>query len=94
MLAQGDVPGAIVVLEEAEEFVQRQNFAFRMPNVAEAQVLTLLRQGDLAAAATLAQKYELPLSQAPGIPGAGRRFSSIGGVGAVAPADGRKGLAR
>ncbi|MEZ4713059.1 MAG: hypothetical protein R3A44_38070 [Caldilineaceae bacterium] len=48
LLAQGDVPGAVVVLEEAEEFVQRQNFAFRMPNVAEAQVLTLLRQGDLA----------------------------------------------
>lgn len=64
MLAQGDVPGAVAVLEEAETFVRRHNFAFRMPNVAEAQVLTLLRQGDLTAAATLAQKYELPLSQA------------------------------
>ena len=64
MLAQGDVPGAVVILEEAEEFVHRQNFGFRMPTVAEAQVLTLLRQGDLAAAATLAQKHELPLSQA------------------------------
>ena len=31
-----------------------------MPTVVEAQVLTLLRQGDLAAAATLAQQYDLP----------------------------------
>jgi LuxR family maltose regulon positive regulatory protein len=51
-------------LEEAEEFVHRQHFEFRMPTIAAAQVLTLLHQGDLAAAATLAQKYELPLSQA------------------------------
>ena len=64
MLAQGDVPGAVVVLEEAEAFVHRHKFEFRMPTVAEAQVLTLLRQGDLAAAATLAQQYDLPLSQA------------------------------
>lgn len=63
-LAQGDVPGAVVVLEEAEEFVHRHNFEFRMPTVAEAQVLALLHQGDLAAAATLAQQYELPLCQA------------------------------
>lgn len=64
LLAQGDVPGAVTALAEAEAFVQRQNFKFRMPDVAAAQVLTLLRQGDLAAAATLAQKHELPLSQA------------------------------
>ena len=35
-----------------------------MPEVAAAQVLVLLRQGDLAAAAQLAQTHELPLSQA------------------------------
>lgn len=64
LLAQGDVPGAVDALAEAEAFVHRQNFAFRMPDVAEAQVLTLLRQGNLAAAATLAQKHELPRSQA------------------------------
>jgi LuxR family maltose regulon positive regulatory protein len=37
---------------------------FRMPDVAAAQVLTLLRQDDLAAAAQLAEKHELPISQA------------------------------
>ena len=37
---------------------------FRMPDVAAAQVLTLLRQGDLAAAAKLAAQHDLPVSQA------------------------------
>jgi LuxR family maltose regulon positive regulatory protein len=63
-LAQGDVDGAAAVLDEAEEFVRRHDFVFRMPDVAAAQVLTLLRQGDLAAAAHLAQRHELPISQA------------------------------
>jgi LuxR family maltose regulon positive regulatory protein len=36
----------------------------RIPEVAAAQVLTLLRQGYLAAAAHLAQAHGLPLSQA------------------------------
>jgi LuxR family maltose regulon positive regulatory protein len=40
------------------------NFVFRMPDVAAAQVLTLLRQGHLAAAARLAERHELPISQA------------------------------
>ncbi len=64
MLARGDLPGAVEVLGEAEEFVHQHNFEFRMPKVAETQVLTLLYQGDLAAAGSLAQKYDLPLSQA------------------------------
>ena len=64
MLAQGDVPGAATVLAEAETFVHRNHFEFRMPQIAAAQVRTLLRQGQPAAAATLAQKHALPLSQA------------------------------
>src|SRR5262249_54729160 len=40
------------------------NFVYRMPEVAAAHVLMLLRQGDLAAAAHLAQAHDLPLSQA------------------------------
>src|SRR5207248_7937920 len=63
-LAQGDVSGAAAVLEEAEAFVRRHSFVFRMPEVAAAQVLILLHQGHLAAAAHLAQTHELPLSQA------------------------------
>ena len=64
MLARGDVSGAATVLAEAEAFVQRYHFEFRMPQIAAAQVCTLLRQGEPAAAASLAQKHGLPLSQA------------------------------
>ena len=64
MLAQGDVSSAVTVLEEAEEFVHQNNFEFRMPNVATAQVLTLLRGGDLEKAAQLAETHDLPLSKA------------------------------
>ena len=63
-LAQGDVAGAAALLTEAEQFVRRHKFMFRMPDVAAAQVLTLLRQGNLAAAAHLAEKHDLPISQA------------------------------
>jgi len=63
-LAQGDVSGAAAVLDEAEAFVRRHRFVFRMPEVAAAQVLTLLHQGHLAAAAHLAHLHDLPISQA------------------------------
>ncbi|HYT28268.1 MAG TPA: LuxR C-terminal-related transcriptional regulator [Ktedonobacteraceae bacterium] len=63
-LAQGDVAGAAALLAEADRSARQQNFVYRMPEVAAAQVLTLLRQGHLAAAAHLAQTHELPLSQA------------------------------
>jgi LuxR family maltose regulon positive regulatory protein len=63
-LAQGAVAGAVAVLDEAEAFVRRQGFVFRMPDVAAAQVLTLLRQGHLDAAAQLAQTHDNPISQA------------------------------
>src|SRR6266571_3711586 len=63
-LAQGDVSGATAVLDEAEAFVRRHSFVFRMPDVAAAQVLILLHQGNLAAAAHLAQTHDLPISQA------------------------------
>ena len=63
-LAQGDLPGAVAVLDEAEAFVRQHNFMFQMPEVAEAQVLTLLRQGQRVAAAHLAQTHNLSLGQA------------------------------
>src|SRR2546421_9015813 len=63
-LAQGDVPGAAAALDEAEAFVRRHRFVFRMPDVAAAQVLLLLDLGHLAAAAHLAQTHDLPISQA------------------------------
>jgi ATP/maltotriose-dependent transcriptional regulator MalT len=63
-LVRGDVDGAAAVLDEAEAFVRQHHFDHRMPDVAAAQVLLLLRQGSLSAAAELAQTYQLPLSQA------------------------------
>ena len=63
-LAQGDLLGAVTALDAAEAFVRRHHFVFRMPDVAAAQVLILLRQGHLAAAAQLAATHKLPISQA------------------------------
>jgi LuxR family maltose regulon positive regulatory protein len=63
-LARGDVDGAAAMLAETSQTARRQTFVHRIPEVAAAQVVTLLRQGDLAAAAHLAQTHGLPLSQA------------------------------
>jgi LuxR family maltose regulon positive regulatory protein len=63
MLARGDVPSAVTALEEAEAFVHQHNFEFRMLTVVTAQVLTLLRRGNLEEAAHLAETYDLPLSR-------------------------------
>ena len=63
-LAQGDVAEAATILTQADQFVRQHNFMHRMPEVAAAQVLTSLHQGDLAAAAYLAEKHELPISRA------------------------------
>src|SRR5260370_36863035 len=63
-LARGDVASAIALLAKAEQFVRQHNFVHWMPEVAAVQVLTLLHQGNLAAAAHLAQTHDLPLSQA------------------------------
>ncbi|GHO42091.1 LuxR C-terminal-related transcriptional regulator [Ktedonospora formicarum] len=63
-LAWGDVSNAATVLSQASQSAQQHNFVARMPEIADAQVLTFLRQGHLTAAVHLAQAHELPLSQA------------------------------
>ncbi len=63
-LAQGDVAGAFAMLAETAQSVRQNNFVHREPEVAAAQVMVLLKQGNRAAAADLAWKYELPLIQA------------------------------
>ena len=63
-LAQGNVTGASALLAQASQSARQNNFVARLSEVAAAQVLTLLRQGHLAAAADLAEMYILPLSQA------------------------------
>jgi LuxR family maltose regulon positive regulatory protein len=63
-LAQGDVAGAAAMLAETEQSVRQNNFVHRIPEVAAAQVLVLLRQGDLPKAAHIAQTHDLPFSLA------------------------------
>jgi len=63
-LAQGDAAGAAALLAEVGQSARQQNFVYRIPEVAAAHVLTLLRQGNLTAAAHLAHLHELPISQA------------------------------
>ena len=63
-LAQGDISGAATILTSAEQSAQQHNHVYQIPDVAAAQVLTLLDQGNLVDAAQIAQTYELPLSQA------------------------------
>ena len=63
-IAQADLAGAEAILAEAEQATQQNNFVYRLPEVAAAQGLLLLRQGNLAAAAHLAQIYDLPIIQA------------------------------
>jgi LuxR family maltose regulon positive regulatory protein len=63
-LAQGDVAGATLLVSKAERFLRQHSSMHRMPEVAAAQVLALLHQGDLNAAGDLAEKHALPLNQA------------------------------
>lgn len=63
-LAQGDIAEAAAMLAETEKSVRQNNFVQRIPEVAAVQVLVLLRQGNLSAAAHLVQIHDLPISQA------------------------------
>ncbi|HVU65881.1 MAG TPA: LuxR C-terminal-related transcriptional regulator [Ktedonobacteraceae bacterium] len=63
-LARGEVSDATALLAEASQSAQQRNVVNRMPEIAAAQVLAFLRQGNLPAAAHLAQTYQLPLARA------------------------------
>jgi len=63
-LARGDANNALHILAQAEQTVRQRNFTKRLPDIATAQVFTLLRQGNLGAAAELVRQYDLPMSQA------------------------------
>lgn len=63
-LAQGDAAGAAAILAKASQSARQHNFVYPIPEIPALQVLTLLRQGNLAAAAHLAQTHNLPISQA------------------------------
>jgi LuxR family maltose regulon positive regulatory protein len=63
-LAQGDIAEATALLAAAGQAARQNNFVARLPDVVEAQVVLLLRQGKLAAAAHLAERHDIPLSRA------------------------------
>jgi LuxR family transcriptional regulator, maltose regulon positive regulatory protein len=63
-LAQGEVDSAATYLAQAEQFVRLHNFVHLVPEVAAAQVITMLHRGNLTSAAHLAGTHELPISQA------------------------------
>jgi LuxR family maltose regulon positive regulatory protein len=63
-LAQGEVAGAAAMLAEASQSARQSSVVARLPEIAAAQVLTFLRQGNVVAAAQLAEQHDLPLSQA------------------------------
>ena len=63
-LARGDPAGAAALLAKAGETARASNFVNQIPHIAAAQVDTLLRQGNPAAAAQVAQSHDIPMSRA------------------------------
>jgi LuxR family transcriptional regulator, maltose regulon positive regulatory protein len=63
-LARRDLEGAASMLEQTAREAQERRFVHRLPEVTAAQVPVLLMQGDIAGAADMAQRFDLPLSRA------------------------------
>jgi LuxR family maltose regulon positive regulatory protein len=63
-LARGDLVGAASFLAQAEQNTRQKDFAVRLPDIAASQVLIHLYQGNIGAAAQIAQQNDLPLLQA------------------------------
>ncbi|MFQ5401536.1 MAG: LuxR C-terminal-related transcriptional regulator, partial [Anaerolineae bacterium] len=61
---QGDATGALTTLAEAEQFVRQRHFEHWVDEITAVRSQILLHQGDLTAAAQLAETHDLPLSQA------------------------------
>jgi LuxR family maltose regulon positive regulatory protein len=63
-LAVGDATEALTTLAETDQFVQQHHFGHWAEEITAVRIQTLLHQGNLAAAAQLAQAHDLPISQA------------------------------
>ncbi|KTD85948.1 LuxR C-terminal-related transcriptional regulator [Paenibacillus etheri] len=61
---QGEEDCTAICLAKTEHFAHQHQFLVQLPDLAAAHVHSLLRLGDLEAAALEAQKYELPISGA------------------------------
>ena len=62
--ARGDVDRAATMLAAAEQAARREDFTLLLPDAVAARVVTLLRQGQVTAAAQLAEGQDLPLCRA------------------------------
>jgi len=62
--ARGDIESVTEKIKTAERFVEQHHFDHLIPDVAALQILVMLKQGNVVQAADLAEKHELPLSQA------------------------------
>ena len=63
-LARGDAAGALTTLAEVEQFVQQHHFGHWDGEITAVRIQTHLHQGNLTAAAQLAESHDLPLSRA------------------------------
>jgi LuxR family maltose regulon positive regulatory protein len=63
-LARGDATGAERYLAQAEQSMHQKNHTLRLPDIAATRASIHLYRGNTAAAAQLAQQYDLPLLQA------------------------------
>jgi LuxR family maltose regulon positive regulatory protein len=63
-LARGDVAGAAHFLAEAEQNIREKEYAFRLPDINNQQVLIHLFNGNVCDAVQLAQKSDCPLTKA------------------------------
>jgi LuxR family maltose regulon positive regulatory protein len=63
-LAQGGAAEALTTLAETDQFVQQHHFGHWAGEITAVRIQALLQQGNLVAAAQLAQAHDLPISQA------------------------------
>lgn len=63
-LAQGDTTGALAALAEADKFAQQHHFGHWVGEITAVRIQTFLHQGNLTAAAQLAEAHDFPVSQA------------------------------
>ncbi|MDQ3654849.1 MAG: LuxR C-terminal-related transcriptional regulator, partial [Chloroflexota bacterium] len=63
-IARGDTAGAIAILAQTEQDARERNFLSRIPEIAALQASIFIREGNLEAAALLAEAHQLPVSQA------------------------------
>jgi LuxR family maltose regulon positive regulatory protein len=63
-IAQGDIVGAEEILAQADQSANQHNFVAQVPEIAVTRVSMLIQQGNLEEATYLAEKHEIPISQA------------------------------